>query len=81
MSIDQITTVITSYKSDEKIIKCLKSINNECKIIVIENSTNISFKENIEKKFSNIEVLIAGQNLGYAKGIILAYQKSKLSMH
>ena len=56
MSTDQITIVITSYKSDEKITKCLKSINNECKTIIIENSKNISFKENIEKKFSNIEV-------------------------
>lgn len=77
MSIDQITTVITSYKSDEKIIKCLKSINNECKIIVIENSTNISFKENIEKNFFNTEVVIAGQNLGYAKGNNLGLSKVK----
>ena len=52
MSTDQITIVITSYKSDEKITKCLKSINNECKTIIIENSKNISFKENIEKKYN-----------------------------
>ena len=77
MSTDQITIVITSYKSDEKITKCLKSINNECKTIIIENSKNISFKENIEKKFSNIEVIIAGQNLGYAKGNNLGLSKVK----
>ena len=41
MTFNQITIVITSYKSDEKIVKCLKSINNQCKTIVIENSKDI----------------------------------------
>ena len=68
MTFNQITIVITSYKSDEKIVKCLNSINNQCKIIVVENSNNTSFKEKIEKNFSNVECLIAGENLGYAKG-------------
>ena len=68
MTFNQITIVITSYKSDEKIVKCLNSINNQCKIIVVENSNNTSFKEKIERNFSNVECLIAGENLGYAKG-------------
>ena len=41
MTFNQITIVITSYKSEEKILKCLKSVNNQCKIIVIENSQEI----------------------------------------
>jgi N-acetylglucosaminyl-diphospho-decaprenol L-rhamnosyltransferase len=68
MTFNQITVVITSYKSDKKIIRCLKSINNQCKTIVIENSKNTSFKEKIEKSFENIECFVAGENLGYAKG-------------
>ena len=68
MTLDQITVVITSYKSDEKITKCLKSINNQCKTIIIENSRNTTFKEKIEKSFTNTECFIAGENLGYAKG-------------
>ena len=77
MTFNQITIVITSYKSDQKIIKCLKSINNQCKIIVVENSKNISFKERIEKNFTNTECLIAGENLGYAKGNNLGISKVK----
>jgi len=77
MTFNQITIVITSYKSDQKIIKCLKSINNQCKIIVVENSKNISFKERIEKNFINTECLIAGENLGYAKGNNLGISKVK----
>jgi len=77
MTFNQITIVITSYKSDEKIIRCLKSINSQCKAIVIENSKNISFKEKIEKKFTNVECFIAGENLGYAKGNNLGLSKVK----
>ena len=77
MTFNKITIVITSYKSDEKIIRCLKSINSQCKAIVIENSKNISFKEKIEKKFTNVECFIAGENLGYAKGNNLGLSKVK----
>ena len=77
MTFNQITIVITSYKSDEKIVKCLKSINNQCKVIIVENSKNKSFKENIEKNFTNTECLIAGENLGYAKGNNLGLSKVK----
>mgnify|MGYP006083677325 FL=1 len=77
MTFNQITVVITSYKSDEKIFQCLESINSQCKTIVIENSSNISLKEKIEKNFSNVECLIAGKNLGYAKGNNLGLSKVK----
>ncbi|MDA9091687.1 glycosyltransferase [Pelagibacteraceae bacterium] len=68
MTFNQITVVITSYKSDSKIVKCLKSINNQCKTLIVENSKNIAIKEKIEKNFSNSECFVVGENLGYAKG-------------
>ena len=77
MTLNQITIVITSYKSDEKIVKCLKSINGQCKTIIVENSDKLSFKEKIEENFSNTECLIAGKNLGYAKGNNLGLSKVK----
>jgi len=77
MTFNQITIVITSYKSDEKIVKCLKSIKSQCKTIIIENSRNFSFKEKIEKNFINTECVIAGENLGYAKGNNLGLSKVK----
>jgi len=77
MTFNQITIVITSYKSNEKIVKCLKSINNQCNTIIVENSKNRSFKENIEKNFTNTQCIIAGENLGYAKGNNLGLSKVK----
>ncbi len=77
MTLNQITIVITSYKSDKKIINCLKSIDNRCKTIIIENSNSLTFKEKVEKNFTNAECFIAGENLGYAKGNNLGLSKVK----
>ena len=68
MSQNQITIVINTYKSQEKIFKCLSSININYKVIIIENSNNNFLKDKIVKKFSNINYFLAGKNLGYAKG-------------
>ena len=67
MSITDITVVITSFKSDEKIINCLNSINNQCKVIVVENSDDLKIKNKIESKFDNVQCILSGKNLGYGK--------------
>ena len=63
-----ITIVINTFNSDEKIFLCLDSISPEYKIFIIENSSDSSFKENIEKKYLNVKCYLTGENLGYAKG-------------
>ena len=63
-----ITFVIVSFRSDHIIEKCIKSINSNIKIIVVENSNNFHFKKHLESKFLNVEVIIAKENLGYGKG-------------
>jgi len=68
MTKNEITIVITAFKSEEKIFTCLKSIDLQHKVIIVENSKNTDFKTEIEKKFSNVACIIAGENLGYAKG-------------
>ena len=72
-----ITFVIVSFRSDNVIDKCLQSINPNIKIIVVENSNNISIKNRLEKKFSNVEVLITGDNIGYGRGNNLGISKVK----
>ena len=79
MSQNKITIIITSYKSHNKIINCLESIDQNYKIIVIENSNDESFKSKIEEKYSNVECILPGQNLGYAKGNNLGLSKVKTS--
>ena len=49
MSIKDITIVITSFKSDEKLKSCLNSINRQCNVIIVENSDNQDTKKKIEK--------------------------------
>ena len=67
MSIKDITVVITSFKSDEKLKNCLNSIDKQCKVIIVENSNNLEFKKNFEQKFNNVECILTGENLGYGK--------------
>ena len=70
-----ITFVIVSFRSDHIIEKCLRSINHDIKIIIVENSGNIYFKDYLENKFSNVKVIIAKENLGYGKGNNLGISK------
>ena len=77
MSIKDVTIVITSFQSNESIIRCLNSISTECKIINIENSSNQKHKTEIEKNFKNVECILTGQNLGYGKANNLALKKVK----
>ena len=67
MSIKDITIVITSFKSDQRIKKCLNSIDKDCQVINVENSNNTEHKKNIEKEFNNVRCILVGQNLGYGK--------------
>ena len=70
-----ITFVIVCFKSSHIIEKCIKSINSTIKIIVVENSDNTHVKKYLEDKFSNVEVIIAKENLGYGKGNNLGISK------
>jgi GT2 family glycosyltransferase len=72
-----ITFIIVSFRSDNVIQKCIKSISPDCKVIVVENSQNTSIKKYLEKKFSNVRVLITGENLGYGRGNNLGISKVK----
>ncbi len=82
MSIKDITIIIASFKSEKKIKSCLNSIDKQVKVLVIENSSDSSFKENIEKNFSNVECILAGGNIGYgsANNIGLKKVKSKYAL-
>jgi len=75
MSIQDITIVITSFKSDEKIKDCLNSIDNKCKVLLIENSNDIEFKKKIEKDFTNVECILTGENIGYGRANNIGLKK------
>ena len=67
MLLNEITIVITTFFSEEKLMKCLKSIDDKCKVIIIENSNNINLKNKITRNYKYAECIISKENLGYAK--------------
>ena len=68
MTSNQITVVINTFKSEEKINLCLDSIGPNYKVIIIENSSSTDFKKKIEANYQNVTCYLTGENLGYAKG-------------
>tara|TARA_B100000575_G_C23086436_1_gene626143 strand:- start:638 stop:1483 length:846 start_codon:yes stop_codon:yes gene_type:complete len=68
MNNTDITAVITSFKSEKKILNCIQSLDKSTKIIVIENSNDKKLKERLEKEHTNLKCVLSDRNLGYAKG-------------
>ena len=66
MESKDLTIVIVTFKSEEKIFSCLKSISNEISVIVVENSNNHILKNKLEENFSNVRCVLTGENKGYA---------------
>ena len=75
MNYKNLTIIVTSFKSDQKIRMCLKSIDINYKILVIENSNDQNFKQNIQKEFSNVECILTGGNLGYGRANNIGLKK------
>jgi len=72
-----LTIVIVSFKSGDILHRCIKSIDKKYPIIIIENSQNIKLKEEIEKKYENVECILPEKNLGYGAGNNLGIKNSK----
>ena len=82
MESKDLTVVIVTFKSQGIISKCIQSIPDYVKIIIVENSKNENFKKDLENKYQNVKCILAGQNKGYAAGnnIGLDYVKSKYAL-
>ncbi len=82
MESKELTLVIVTFKSDEKIINCLKSIPSNTPVIVVENSNDNNFKRKIENIYNNINCVLTGANRGYsvANNIGLKLVKTKYAL-
>jgi len=72
-----ITIVITSFKSENKIRFCLNSIDKQCSVINVENSNDQKYKQKIEEEFKNVECILTGENFGYGKANNIGLKKVK----
>ena len=77
MSFKDITVVIASFYSSEKILECLNSVDQNIKVIVIENSNDHNLKKKLISNYKNIEVILSEQNLGYGCANNLGLSKVK----
>ena len=68
ISRQNLSIVIVTLKSENVIYQCIKSINKDIPIIVVENSSNSKFKEDLEKKYTNVKCTLSFKNLGMGSG-------------
>ena len=70
-----LTIIITTFRSEDKIHSCLNSIPQNIRVLIIENSNNMEFKKNLNKKYSNVDCLLTGGNKGYSEANNLGLSK------
>ena len=68
ISRQNLTVVIVTFMSENIIHDCIKSISDDIKIILVDNSKDEKFKKNIEKKYKNVECILPSENLGMGAG-------------
>ena len=68
ISRQNLTVVIVTLKSDHVIDQCIQSIDGNISILVVENSQNQDFKNNIEKKYKNVSCILTNKNIGMGSG-------------
>ena len=68
-NLQDLTVIIVTFNTSEEIIlNCLRSINKNVKVLIIENSSNFLHEKIILSQFSNVKIICTGENLGYGKG-------------
>ena len=67
--LNNVTIIIVTYLTKKNILlNCLKSIDKNVKVIVVENSKKFVDEKFFLKRFSNLKILCSGTNLGYGAG-------------
>ena len=71
------TIVFLSFHSETHIKRLVSVIEKKYPIIVIENSLNVDLKNELEKKYDNVKVIIPPKNIGISAGYNLGIKESK----
>ena len=68
ISRQNLSIVIVTLKSEKVIHQCIKSIDTNIPIIVVENSNDTKFKEDLESQYKNLKCVLSKSNLGMGSG-------------
>ena len=74
INIENTTFIIVAYKSEKIIYNCLNSLPDNSIKIIIENSKNLNLKNDLEKKYKNLTVLL-NENSGFGASNNLGIKK------
>jgi len=77
ISRQNLSIVIVTFKSEGVIHECIKSIDKDIKITVVENSNNYQFKDELEKSYKNVSCVLSNENLGMGAGNNIGIKKSE----
>ena len=70
LSLNNLTFIIVTFKSDHIIHECIESLPKDSNIIIIENSNDLKLKEKLEEKYSQIKVIVQeNKGMGAANNI------------
>ena len=68
ISRQNLTVIIVSFMSEKVIHDCISSIPKDIQILIVDNSNNKSFKNEIEKKYNNVRCILSENNIGMGAG-------------
>ena len=77
ISRQNLSIVIVTFKSEVVIHECIKSIDKDIKITVIENSNNTLFKDELEATYNNVSCFLSSKNLGMGVGNNIGIKKTE----
>jgi len=77
ISRQNLTVIIVTFKSENVIHSCIQSIDTDIKILIVDNSNNKEFKEDIENKYSNVKCILSEKNSGMGVGNNLGIKNIK----
>ena len=77
ISRQNLSIVIVTFKSEAVIHECIKSIDKDIKIIVVENSNNAQFKIELEQTYNNVSCYLSHENLGMGRGNNFGIKKAE----
>ena len=68
ISRQNLTVIIVSFMSENVIHDCIRSIPKDIKIVIVDNSNNRLFKNEIEKNYNNVRCILSENNIGMGAG-------------
>ena len=75
--IKDLTIVMVSYAASNNVLRLLKKIPQEIKVIIVEASKDQKLKKKVSENFSNARVVIPPKNKGNGAGINYGYKYVK----